>query len=35
MQNYTNYHVVYVDDGSRDDNELHVRKYLLANEIPD
>ena len=35
MQNYTNYHVVYVDDDSRDDTELHVRKYLLVNDIPD
>lgn len=34
MQNYSNYRVVYVDDGSRDKTELHVKKYMTVNSIP-
>ena len=34
MQNYTNYHVVYIDDASPDKTSDHVRKYIISQNIP-
>jgi len=34
MQNYTNYHVVYIDDASPDKTGDQVRKYIISQNIP-
>lgn len=34
MQNYSNYHVVYIDDASPDKTGEHVAKYVADREIP-
>lgn len=34
MQNYTNYHVVYIDDASPDKTSDHVRNYIISQNIP-
>jgi hypothetical protein len=34
MQNYTNYHVVYIDDASQDDTSTSVKEYMKTNMIP-
>lgn len=34
MQNYTNYHVIYIDDASSDKTTEHVRKYVISQNIP-
>jgi glycosyltransferase involved in cell wall biosynthesis len=34
MQDYQNYHVVYIDDASPDQTGKYVQKYLEAKKIP-
>jgi glycosyltransferase involved in cell wall biosynthesis len=34
MQDYSNYHVVYIDDGSPDKTGEFVKKYIEEKNIP-
>lgn len=34
MQDYKNYHVVYIDDASPDKTGEHVKKYIEEKNIP-
>jgi glycosyltransferase involved in cell wall biosynthesis len=35
MQDYTNYHIVYVDDASNDNIQTEITQYLNRNLIPE
>lgn len=34
MQNYTNYHIVYIDDASSDKTGEYVKSYVMSRSIP-